>query len=271
MEGPDPLAVTSDAARVVARLRAAGCVFAEAEAELLLADAAAPEDVAESVRRRVSGTPLEHILGWAEFAGQRILVESGVFVPRRRTELLVGEAMRLLSFLGTSQSPLVVDLCCGSGAVGAVLGHRVPEIELHAADIDPLAVRCAWRNVLPVGGTVHEGDLFDALPARLRGRVQVLAVNAPYVPTEAIRTMPPEARIHEPRISLDGGGDGLEFHRRVAAEASEWLSPDGHVLVETSRRQAAATSSILAAAGLAVRTACSEELDATAVIASRHA
>ena len=143
--------------------------------------------------------------------------------------------------------------------------------ELHAADIDPLAVRCAWRNVLPVGGTVHEGDLFDALPARLRGRVQVLAVNAPYVPTEAIRTMPPEARIHEPRISLDGGGDGLEFHRRVAAEASEWLSPGGHVLVETSRRQAAATSSILAAAGLAVRTACSEELDATAVIASRHA
>ena len=114
MEGPDPLAVTSHAARVVARLRAAGCVFAEAEAELLLADAAAPEDVAESVRRRVSGTPLEHILGWAEFAGQRILVESGVFVPRRRTELLVGEATRLLSFLGTSQSPLVVDLCCGS-------------------------------------------------------------------------------------------------------------------------------------------------------------
>lgn len=271
MQCPDPPAVTADAARVAARLRAAGCVFAEAEAELLLADAAAPEDVAENVRRRVSGTPLEQVLGWAGFAGRRILVEPGVFVPRRRTELLVGEALRLLSRLGTSPPPVVVDLCCGSGAVGAVLGQRVPGIELHAADIDPRAVNCARRNVLPVGGSVHDGDLFDALPTRLRGRVQVLAVNAPYVPTEAIRTMPPEARIHEPRLSLDGGRDGLDFHRRVAVEAIEWLSPDGHLLVETSRRQAAATSSILAAAGLVVRTVCSEELDGTAVVASRRA
>jgi release factor glutamine methyltransferase len=254
----------------VARLRAAGCVFAEDEAQLLLAGAANPAELLEFIERRTSGYPLEHILGWSEFCGLRIALEPGVFVPRRRTELLVNEAAALLRSNrpgdGGAPPPVVVDLCCGSGAVGAALADRVDGIELHAADIDPAAVECALRNVGLAGGLVHEGDLYQALPPRLKGRVRLLAVNAPYVPTEAISMMPHEAREHESRIALDGGSDGLAFHRRVAAGAPAWLASRGHLLIETSERQAARTAAIMAAAGFDVRTVRSEELDGTAVV-----
>ncbi|GGH98487.1 hypothetical protein GCM10007170_31140 [Arthrobacter liuii] len=162
--------------------------------------------------------------------------------------------------------PVVVDLCCGSGAVGAAIIREFPDVELHAADIDPAAVQCSRRNIESVGGHVHAGDLFEALPPALRGRVRVLTVNAPYVPTEAIGTMPPEARLYEPVVSLDGGPDGLDFHRRIAAEGIRWLASGGYLLIETSQRQVAGTSEILAAAGFAVRTAHSEELDGTVVV-----
>src|SRR3954447_4575395 len=152
---------------VVARLRAAGCVFAEDEARLLI-EAAPTEPALETVvARRVAGEPLEQLLGWAEFCGLRIVVSPGVFVPRRRTEFLVETALPL-----THPGAVVVDLCCGSGAVGAALVAGVPALDLTAADIDPAAVACARRN-LP-GASVHQGDLFDALPADLRGRVDVL-------------------------------------------------------------------------------------------------
>lgn len=250
---------------VVSALRSAGCVFAEEEAHLLLAEASGPAELAGYVQRRAEGVPLEHILGWAELAGLRVLVEPGVFVPRRRTGLLVNEALALLSD-GHLPRPVVVDLCCGSGAVGTVILHHLPWVELHAADIDPTAVRCARRNLGPAGGHVYEGDLFKALPSTLRGRIRVLVVNAPYVPTEAILTMPPEARLYEPAVSLDGGPDGLDFHRRIAFEGVEWLAPGGLLLIETSQRQAAGTSAILAAAGFATRTVRSEELDGTVVV-----
>jgi release factor glutamine methyltransferase len=123
-------------------------------------------------------------------------------------------------------------------------------VELHAADVDPVAVRYARRNLADLGGAVHEGDLFAPLPAMLRGRVDVLVANVPYVPTDAIALMPPEARDHEPRRSLDGGADGLDVLRRVAAEAGQWLAPGGTLLVETSRRQSATALDVMAAGGL---------------------
>ncbi|MFE4833206.1 putative protein N(5)-glutamine methyltransferase [Arthrobacter sp. NPDC056691] len=261
---------------VTSRLRAAGCVFAEDEADLLLSAGLAPNELIIAVRRRVDGFPLEHILGWAEFCGLRIRVEPAVFVPRRRTELLVREAAGLLGVVagpaGTAPSavpstpPVVVDLCCGSGAVGTALAALVPGIEVHASDVDPAAVQCARLNVLPVGGAVHEGDLYSALPARLRGNVDVLAVNAPYVPTASISNMPYEARVHEPRVSLDGGPDGLDTQRRVIAEAAAWLRPGGHLLIETSRRQAPLTAAAMVCGGLSPRTSTSAELDGTVVI-----
>lgn len=261
---------------LTARLRAAGCVFAEDEARLMIDAAATPEALEAMAGRRVAGLPLEHILGWAEFCGLRIAVAAGVFVPRRRTEFLVRQAAALLDgwrmVPGAGRTaPVVVDLCCGSGAVGAALAALAGPaelrcaIELHCADIDSTAVACARTNVLPLGGEVHEGDLYAPLPPELRGRVRLLAVNAPYVPSADIETMPQEARVHEPRACLDGGADGLEVQRRVAAGAREWLTPGGHVLIETSVRQAAQTAGIFRRHGLAACVLHSEELGATVV------
>ena len=247
-------------AHVVTALRSAGCVFAEDEARLILSTARTPAELTVMVDRRVAGLPLEHVLGWAEFRGLRIAVEPGVFVPRRRTEFLVERAVALAP--GAS---VVVDLCCGSGAVGAALAAALPGVELHASDVDPAAVRCARRNV-GAGARVHEGDLFEALPHGLRGRVGILAANVPYVPSGEVGLLPPEARDHEPLVALDGGGDGLDVLRRVAGEAPRWLAPGGSLLVETSERQAGPAVEILAGAGLIPRLEVSEELYANVVI-----
>lgn len=236
---------------VVSRLRRAGCVFAEDEAALLVGAAGSPGELAALVDRRVAGEPLEQVLGWVEFCGLRISVEPGVFVPRRRTELLVRAA---------AGGRVVVDLCCGSGAVGAALGSGV---ELYAVDVEPAAVRCARRN-LP-HATVFEGDLFAPLPAGLRGRVEVLVANVPYVPTGEIPLLPPEARLHEPLRALDGGSDGLDVARRVAAGARDWLAPGGLVLVETSTAQAPIAVDVMAGNGLTPTVVTDDELGATVV------
>jgi release factor glutamine methyltransferase len=220
---------------VVASLRAAGCVFAEEEAALLLASTSDGSVLDGLVRRRVAGEPLEHVLGWAAFAGLRVAVGPGVFVPRRRTELLVDVAAGL-----ARPGAVVVDLCCGSGAIGLAVATAVPGVELHAADVDEAALAYARRNLAPVGGHVHAGDLFAALPSSLRGRVAVLTADVPYVPTDAVATLPPEAREHEPRVALDGGADGLDVARRVLAGAPAWMAPGGSVLMEASPAQAAA-------------------------------
>ncbi|GAA1961038.1 putative protein N(5)-glutamine methyltransferase [Amycolatopsis minnesotensis] len=254
------MSVSWSESAIVDALRGAGCVFAEDEARLLLGSARDRAELGEMVRRRVEGVPLEVVVGWVEFHGRRIVVDAGVFVPRRRTELLVRQAIERIG-----PGAVVVDLCCGTGALGvavaAAMGGRV---ELHAADIDPVAVRCARRNV--TAGEVHEGDLYDALPGSLLGRVDSLLVNAPYVPREEIALMPPEAREHEPRTALDGGLDGVDLHRRVAAGAPRWLAPGGHLLVETSGRQAERTAEALSANGLRPHVVTCDALSATVVI-----
>ena len=188
------------------------------------------------------------------------MVEPGVFVPRRRTEFVVDQVVTLMR-----PGAVVVDLCCGSGAISAALLVRVPEVELYAADIDPVAVRCARRNIGD-RGRVCQGDLYAALPAEVAGRVDLVVCNAPYVPTEAIAFMPAEARLHEPRVALDGGPDGLDIQRRVIAEAPDWLIPGGHLLIETSRTQASSTVATLQRAGLSATVAHSDDLDATVAI-----
>ncbi|WP_265866760.1 putative protein N(5)-glutamine methyltransferase [Streptomyces sp. SKN60] len=249
---------------VVERLRAAGCVFAEEEAELLRAAAAGPAELDALVERRAAGLPLEHVVGWAAFGGLRIEVDAGVFVPRRRTEFLVDQAVRL-----ARPGAVCVDLCCGSGAAGAVLLASVEDAEVHASDIEPAAVRCARRNVEPRGGRVYEGDLFDPLPDVLRGRIEVLVANVPYVPSGDVPLLPAEAREHEPLVALDGGADGLDVLRRVAAGAVEWLAPGGRLLCETSERQAARAVAAVTAHGLTARIVTDEELYATVLVATR--
>ena len=250
---------TSQLDALVARLRAAGCVYAEDEARLLLA--ADTADIESLVARRIAGEPLEQVLGWAEFCGHRIRVERGVFVPRRRTELLARQAIAA----ATAPNSVFVELCCGTGAVALTVALARPGLRPHAADVDPIAVHCARTNLERVGGRVHRGDLFDALPAALRGHVDVLVANAPYIPSGELGLLPPEARLHEPRVALDGGPDGLNLHRQIAADAPSWLSADGIVVVETSERQGPAAAGIMRGAGLEAQIARDESLDATVV------
>lgn len=247
-------------ATVVARLRAAGCVYAEDEAALLIAEAASPTALAELVDRRVAGLPLEQVLGWAEFCGRRIAVDVGVFVPRRRTELLVRRAVAL-----AGARPTVLDLCCGSGALAHAVASAVPPARLVAADIDPVAVRCARRNLANWSAQVFTGDLFAPLPAELRGGVDLLLANVPYVPSAELGRLPAEARLHEAPWALDGGPDGLAVVRRVASGAGDWLARDGYLLVEVSAGQAAAAIEIFRRAGLEPELAHDAELDATVV------
>ncbi len=270
---------------IVTRLRAAGCVFAEDEARLLIATARTPVELIDMVERRAGGLPLEHVLGWAEFCGLRVAVDPGVFVPRPRTEFLLRQA----TALATTPSPLApapyvpqlttptssgvrpvvaVDLCCGTGALGAALVAALERVELHASDIDPAAVACARRN-LAAGGQVYEGDLYEPLPRDLLGRIDLLLANVPYVPTGEIDLLPPEARLHEARVALDGGADGLDVLRRVTAEAGKWLTPGGHLLFETSERQVPQAVEAVTRHGLTARVAVSEEWDATVIIGTR--
>jgi release factor glutamine methyltransferase len=238
-------------------------VFAEDEARLLHAAATTPDELAALVARRVAGAPLEYVLGWVEFCGLRLHLEPGVFVPRRRTEFLVSEAVSSII-----DGAVLGDLCCGCGAVGAAVRAVRPHVEVHAVDIDPVAVRCARRNL---GERVYEGDLYAPLPNALRGRVAVLVANAPYVPTEALDTMPAEARLHEPAVALDGGSDGLDVLRRVIAEAPQWLRADGRLLVESSTVQAERVAGAMHGAGLAAEVRHAPDLGATIVIGVRPA
>jgi release factor glutamine methyltransferase len=275
---------------LVGRLRAAGCVFAEDEAQLIVSAARTPADVTAMVDRRAAGLPVEQVVGWADFCGLRIAVGPGVFVPRRRTEFLVRRAAALACHPAATTSPeapagevtgtpagqagarvVVVDLCCGAGPVGAALAAALGQVELHAVDIDPAALRCARRNLAAAGGHAYQGDLYEPLPATLRGRVDLLVANTPYVPSEEVRLLPAEARVHEPLVALDGGTDGLDIMRRVTAQAPRWLAPGGHLLVETSTRQASQAAAAAAASGLIPQVVSSEELDATVVIGTRPA
>lgn len=255
------------------RLRAAGCVFAEEEARLLVEEAGTATELDAMVDARTGGEPLEYVLGWAGFCGLRIAVEPGVFVPRRRTEFLVDRAVSRL--LASRPGPdwggrpvVVLDICCGTGALGLAAAHRLHEVDLHAVDlhavdVDPVAVECARRNLAATtsAAAVYEGDLFAPLPLRLRGRADVVLANVPYVPTQDVALLPAEARDHEARIALDGGTDGLDVLRRVAAEVPPWLAPTGFILVETSRAQAPSAVDAFRVAGLAAEVLTSDDRD----------
>ncbi|MCM3505779.1 putative protein N(5)-glutamine methyltransferase [Curtobacterium sp. ODYSSEY 48 V2] len=247
---------------LAARLRATGSVFAEDEADLLLeAGDGDPVKLRGLVQRRLGGEPLEVVLGWAAFDGHRVRVVPGVFVPRTRTTVVAEQAARRLH-----RYDRVVDLCCGVGAISVALLGRVGALDLVAADIDADAVDVAAENIGD-RGIVVLGDLFAPLPERFRGVVDVIAVNAPYVPSDALATMPAEAREHERRIALDGGPDGLDVHRRVAAGAGEWLRPGGAVVIEVSSTQAPQSAALFEGAGFTVTVESDDQVEGTCIVA----
>jgi release factor glutamine methyltransferase len=234
--------VTQGLADLVSRLRAAGCVFAEDEAALLV-EASADE---EMIQRRIDGEPLEYVLGWAEFMGERYVIEPGVFIPRHRSELMVEVA-------AGGAHDVVLDLCCGTGALGDALRRTAGARELWATDIDPVAVRCAQQNIT---GTVVYGDLFDGLPPM---QFDVILANAPYVPTAEIEHLPTDFRDNEWRGALDGGFDGLDIHRRISEDALPWLRPGGRLLIEVAETQVASIRASFESGGLTVRTMSDDE------------
>lgn len=252
---------------VVARLRAAGCVWAEDEAAALEEAAATPLELEALVARRVAGEPLETVLGWVEFLGRRLVVAPGVFVPRRRTELLARLALAQVAARRRPDGlpPVVVEMCCGVAPVAACFDRRGAEV--HAADVSPAALACARANAS--AADLHLGDLYDALPDRLLGRIDVVAANAPYVPSDRIATMPHEARDHEPVVALDGGSDGADLHRRIAAGATDWLARGGVLLVETSLAQADLTCHAMAYAGLVAEVVTDDEVGGCVAVGER--
>lgn len=249
---------------VIAMLRAAGSVFAEEEAQIIISEAKTHLDLTRMIDERTSGIPLEQILGWADFCGIRVRIEPEVFVPRYKTQFLVSQALAL-----SNPDSVVLDLCCGSGAIGLAMISSIPSIHLLASDIDPIAVRCATRNLAPFGVVVFEGDLFEPIPPGLKGKVDILLANAPYVPTEAIEIMPRESRLYESHVSLDGGIDGLDVHRRIAQAAREWLASGGRLFIETAKNQATNAAKLFSKNGIDPRITYSEEYDSTVVIGSK--
>lgn len=243
---------------LVSRLRAAGCVFAEEEAVLLRE---AGGDLERLAARRAAGEPLELVLGWAEFAGLRISVAPGVFVPRRRTELVARLAVALAPRGGT-----VVDLCAGSGAIAAAVAHARPDLTVIAADIDPRAVALASATLAPLGASSLLSDM-DAALGHLSPRVDVVTACPPYVPTAQIPLMPREARDHEPARALDGGPDGTALQREVFAASSRLLRAGGVAIVETSEVLAELTVAAADSAGLSPAVEQDDERGAVVVVA----
>ncbi len=224
-----------------ATLRAAGCIAAADEATLLV-DVAAGDaaELRDLVARRCRGEPLAWLVGSVRFCGQAVLVHPGVYVPRWQTEPMVLEAVARLPERGVA-----VDLCTGAGAIAAVLTHRRPGARVIATEIDPAAAACAGAN----GVEVFEGDLAAPLPVELRGQVDVVTAVVPYVPTGDLRLLPRDVLAHEPRLALDGGGDGTTLLVRAAVEATRLLRPGGSLLLELGGDQAALLEAVLEANG----------------------
>lgn len=207
------------------------------------------------VRRRAAGEPLQHILGETEFYSRPFKVEPGVFIPRPETERLVEIAASLLAPGDRNLlEPAAVEIGTGTGIIAVSLALEVPRLAVWATDVNPAAVDLARRNAHRHGVegrvTVLEGSRFDPLPARLKGGVDLLVSNPPYVRTADIETLQVEVRAHDPRLALDGGADGLVFYRALASGLGAWLRPGGAVAVEIGDDQGEQVPAILAASGV---------------------
>lgn len=185
------------------------------------------------VERRIAGSPLGHLTGRQSFMGVELLAGPEALVPRAETEILGRTALDLVR---ATKASLVVDLCTGAGNLAAAVAVGVPGLTVHAADLSVAAVGLARANTLFTGVAdrvhVHQGDLFDALPAELRGSVDVLICNPPYISSAKVGEMAAEIAEHEPRMAFDGGSLGLSIVSRLVQEAPDWLRPGGWLCFE---------------------------------------
>jgi release factor glutamine methyltransferase len=201
-----------------------------------------------AICQRCTGTPVQHLTGEQAFRGITLEVRPGVFVPRPETEILVGHA---LSTLGDREDPVVVDAGTGTGAIALAIKDERPDATVLATDLSPEAVELARANAARLGldVTVIEGDLLEPLPADLRGWVDAIVSNPPYVPPEEIDDLPAEVRA-DPPMALAGG---TEVHRRLAEQAPRWLRSSGALAVEIDARQGEEVSELLSRRFVRVR------------------
>lgn len=197
------------------------------------------EAFVRAVARRSRREPLQYITGRAFFRYLELAVDPRVLIPRPETEMVVERALALLR--ERRGHPLVVDVGTGSGCIALSLAREFPAAVVHATDIDPLALEVARENALRLGmeGLVcfHRGDCLFALPATLRGSIDLVVSNPPYVQEEYFTNLPPEVREHEPRSALVPGPRGTEVHERLLEQAPSWLAPGGWLLMEGGEDQ----------------------------------
>ena len=201
-----------------------------------------------AICQRCTGTPVQHLTGEQAFRRITLEVRPGVFVPRPETEILVEHA---LSTLGEREDPVVVDAGTGTGAIALAIKDERPDATVFATDLSSEAVELARANAKRLGlaVTIREGDLLEPLPAELRGWVDAIVSNPPYVPAEEIEDLPAEVRA-DPRLALAGG---TEVHRRLAEEAPRWLRSGGALAVEIDARQGEEVADLLSRRFVRVR------------------
>lgn len=199
-----------------------------------------------AVARRENREPLQHITGRAFFRYLELEVGPGVFVPRPETEVMVGWAIDRLRDLDIAE-PLIVDLCCGSGAIALAIAQEVPRAQVHAVELSDDALAWARRNIAaaPEGRRVvlHQGDARAGLP-ELDGTVDLVISNPPYIPLEEWEYVAAEARDYDPQLALFSGQDGLDMIRSLERTAFRLLRPGSWVAVEHSDRQGGAVQRI---------------------------
>lgn len=215
-------------AAIVGRLRAAGCVFAEDEARLLLDRLDTPDDIESALRRRVAGEPLEHVLGVAMFCGLPIAVRPPVFIPRRRAEVLALAAVD--NVRGRPDGATVLDLGCGSAAIAAVVAAASSTARVWASDVSAEAVAVARLNAVRYEIGVVRSDWWSDIPAELSRGVDVVVAYLPHVPDDRLDEVPADYRRAEQELAISGGPDGMDPLRRVLDGLPHWLAPGGSFL-----------------------------------------
>jgi release factor glutamine methyltransferase len=223
-------------------------VLGTSRAQLALVDEVAPEPTAAFdalVARRALREPLQHLTGVAYFRHVELAVGPGVFVPRPETELLAGWAIEACAGI---EAPVVVDLCTGSGAIARAVADEVPRAAVHAAELSPEAFEWAERNLAGTGVDLWLGDAFAAFDD-LRGGVDVVVCNPPYIPLDAWESVAAEARDHDPHLALFSGADGLDAIRLLARRAAELLRLGGVVGFEHADEQGEAAPAVFSRSG----------------------
>jgi release factor glutamine methyltransferase len=258
----DRRSLLADAAGALAE---AGVPTPRVDVELLLAhvlgrdrgalagvDQVGPDQVLafrELVDRRSRREPLQHLTGEATFRHVSLAVGPGVFVPRPETEVMTGWVIDQLNARGGT--PVVLELCTGSGAIAAALADEVPTAAIYAVELDSDALEFAARNLAGTGVRLALGDLADALRLfpELAGRCDVVVANPPYIPLEAFESVATEARNFDPPVALWSGADGLDAIRGVLTVAADGLAAGGVLAFEHAEVQSAAVLSLTAATG----------------------